>query len=65
MSSSNPYSSDTPEWQLFENAKSAELAARAFAADAERYAKLSQAAREKAERFAAALEKLSTKSEGK
>lgn len=36
---SNPYRSDTPEWQLFENAKSSEAAANAFAADADNFTK--------------------------
>ena len=55
---SNPYRPDTPEWQLFENAKSSEACANAFAADADNFAKKSQAAREKAKRFWDALERL-------
>ena len=58
---SNPYKSDTPEWQLYENMISTERQSLAWAADAERYQKLCVDAREKAARYKAALEKLTDK----
>lgn len=58
MTQKNPHASDTPEWQLWENMTSGYSLAQAFAADAERYQKQSQAAREKGDKFKAALEKL-------
>lgn len=54
----NPYFSDTPEWQLFENIKGSEALARALTADAERATKNAQTAREKAQRYREALAKL-------
>ena len=56
--SKNPYDPETPHWQLYENMRSNELLTVAYAADAERYTKLSQRAREKAETFKDALAKL-------
>ena len=60
----NPYKNDTPEWQLFENAKSSDAAANAYAADADNFTKKSQAAREKAQRFWSALERLTAAGHG-
>lgn len=59
MSNKNPYSHDTPEWQLWENMQSSLLQASAFARDADEYLKKAAAARERAERFKIALERLS------
>lgn len=58
MNEKNPYQQETPEWQLYENMISAEALARSHAADAERYQRKSAEAREKAERFKSALDKL-------
>lgn len=55
MTERNPYSPETPEWQLFENMKSLELAAAAFQADAERYIQKAADARVKSERYRDAL----------
>ena len=54
----NTYAADTPEWQLFENAISSLRLEQAYLADAERFQKMAQTAREKAQRFSDALEKL-------
>lgn len=59
MADKNPHTSDTPEWQLWENMTSCYLQAQAYAADAERYQKLSQTSREKGDKFKVALERLS------
>jgi hypothetical protein len=56
----NKYAQETPEWQLFELAESAEHAGNAFAADAERFQLKAKEQRDKAERFRAALVKLSS-----
>lgn len=58
MSEKNPYSADTPEWQLWENMQSSYLQASAFAQDADRYTKKAGEARDKGDRFKAALGKL-------
>lgn len=58
MSEKNPYKDTTPEWQLWENMKSSRSLSLSYANDAARYAKLSQEAREKADLYEAALEKL-------
>jgi hypothetical protein len=57
----NPYDSETPEWQLWENMTSSARQSLAYAADAERYTKLSQAAREKSEKYRLALARLEKK----
>jgi len=54
----NPYDPATPEWQLCENAISNDRLTTAYAADAERFQKMSCAAREKADKYWEALEKL-------
>jgi hypothetical protein len=54
----NPYSHDTPGWQLFENALSLEAQAFAFQADSERYVQKSAEARAKADRYREALAKI-------
>ena len=54
----NRFNSDTPEWQLFENAKGSEALIASYTADAQRFTEKAQAARQKAERYWAALEKL-------
>jgi hypothetical protein len=58
MSEKNPHNSDTPEWQLWENMQSSLLQATAHAQDAERSTKKAGEARDKADRYKAALEKL-------
>ena len=60
----NPYRADTPEWQLYENAKGSDLVAVELARDAERYIEQAQAARERAQRFWAALERLAAPADG-
>lgn len=55
----NPFDTNTPEWQLFENMKSSELLAVSQSGDAERYALLAAKSREKAGLFKEALTKLS------
>ena len=52
---SNPYHADTPLWQLHENMVSTDQAARAFASDAEQYAKRSQEVRDKADQYRKAI----------
>lgn len=54
----NPYSTETPEWKLWENMKSNESLANTFANEAEAALKKSSIAREKANRFKDALIKL-------
>lgn len=54
----NPYSTETPEWQLFENMVCEERRSLAFSDDATRFAQLAQKAREKSQAFRSALEKL-------
>lgn len=51
----NPYASDTPEWQLFENMKGSEAQERAYYSDADRLTSLAQKAREKADKYREAL----------
>jgi hypothetical protein len=58
MAKKNPYEQESPEWQLFELAESADLQAVAFAQDAERYQAKAKQQREKAERFREVLAKL-------
>jgi hypothetical protein len=60
MSEKNPYASDTPEWQLWENMTGCLQTMRAYMADAERYTKMAADQREKAARFQVALKKLSS-----
>ena len=57
-SGKNPYDSNTPEWQLFENMASNEALAASAAADSERALRRGAEAREKAELYRVALEKL-------
>jgi len=54
----NPYPSQSPEWQLFEQAIAHDLLARGYAADADRAMLQAAAARESAEAYWIALEKL-------
>ena len=54
----NPHPSDTPEWQLWENMESSYAMARSHADDADRSQKKSQEARERGDRFRAALQRL-------
>ena len=54
----NPHKPETPEWQLFESMKSAELAAIAFDADVTRYQQKAADMRNKAIIYREALEKL-------
>jgi hypothetical protein len=54
----NKYKAGTPEWQLLENAISADRAARAFDADAERFRAKSEEQRIRAEAYRAALSKV-------
>lgn len=58
MSDNNTYKPESPEWQLFELAESADHAATAFYADAQRFMKKSAEQRDKAAAFRAALDKL-------
>jgi hypothetical protein len=58
LTEKNPFENDTPEFQLFENAVSADRQASAFNADVERYTYKAKEARERSERFVIALEKL-------
>lgn len=60
MSEKNPYETDSPEWQLFENATSLEKQALAADADSERYMKVAVERRAKAQRYRDALEKLTS-----
>lgn len=54
----NNYPAGSPEWQLLENAISAEKLAMAYDADAERYRRQSAEQRQRAEAFRAALAKI-------
>lgn len=54
----NPFGQDTPEWQLFENAKSSEMTANSHHDDAQKSQQNSQKAREKAALYWEALAKL-------
>jgi hypothetical protein len=54
----NPYNNDTPEWQLFENMQNNLVLVSTHLADAERSRIKATQAREKAERYRIALEKL-------
>lgn len=54
----NPYDSNTPEWQLFENAIGALRLECAYLNDVTRYQGMAKAAREKAALYQAALDKL-------
>lgn len=54
----NNYPMGSPEWQLLENAISAEKCAMAFDADAERYRRMSAEQRQRAEAYRAALAKI-------
>ena len=54
----NPYPPGSPEWQLLENAISAEKLAMAYDADAERYRRQSAEQRQRADAYRAALAKL-------
>jgi hypothetical protein len=60
MAEKNPYASDTPEWQLWENMTSQRSLSQTHASEGEAKMKMSQAAREKADRYEAALNKLKT-----
>lgn len=51
----NPYNSDTPEWQLWANMTGALDLAKAHTADGDRAYKLAEAARVKAVKFEEAL----------
>jgi hypothetical protein len=58
MSDKNPFGQETPEWQLFENMLGARKLQITHGADALKYQKLAEQAREKEEKFASALRKL-------
>lgn len=58
MSNKNPYSPETPEYQLFVNMVSQEQLVGTYIKDSERYLELSNKAREKAELYRNALIKL-------
>lgn len=58
MGDRNPYQNDTPEYQLWENMTSSRLLAETYNNDAANYLQKSQAARERAELYQAAIEKL-------
>lgn len=57
----NPFGVETPEYQLFENATSNDSLVRSYTADVERYEGLRKKAREKAEAYWDAIEKLTGK----
>lgn len=50
--------SDSPEWQLFQNMKSAKLSVAGHIKDAERSMAMSESARKKYDQYREALEKL-------
>ena len=54
----NPHDAESPEWQLWENMRAADLAAAASQADAERSIKKTAELRAKADRYRVALDKL-------
>lgn len=54
----NPHEQDSPEWGLYENMISSERLSEAYYNDSQRYLKMSEAARDKANKYKAALEKL-------
>lgn len=54
----NPHDAESPEWQLWENMRGAELAAAASQADADRSLKKASELRAKADRYRDALAKL-------
>ena len=54
----NPHLSGSPAWQLLESMISYENSAHAWAEDARRYAEKSQAARETADAYRAAYQKV-------
>lgn len=54
----NTYTSNTPEWQLFENMRSNEMLVKTYTEDIERYEEKRKDAAEKAERYRKALDKL-------
>ena len=56
----NIHETDTPEWQLFERAKAADHAAKAFDADAVRYQQMAAKKRDEAEAFWAAYHKVAS-----
>ena len=58
MSEKNPYSSDTPEWQLWENKASNESLFHSYSQDAEASLRKAHAAREKAGKYSVALDVL-------
>ena len=58
MSEKNPYSIDTPEWQLWTNKVSNEMLAISYTQDAEASLRKSNDAREKAAKYEAALDVL-------
>lgn len=60
MNEKNTFDPNTPEWQLFEGMRSAEAQSRAYAADAERYLRMSADANTKAEKYRDALARLVT-----
>lgn len=49
---------DSPEWQLFQNMKSAKLAVSGYIKDAERYTAMAETSRKKYEQYHEALVKL-------
>lgn len=52
----NPYTTNSPEWLLFDNIKSAELLAEAYSKDIDNYTGKYKAARERADSFRKCLE---------
>lgn len=62
MTDKNKYDPNSPEWQLFENMRGAEALERSYTADAEKATVRAKEAREKAERFRAALNVLDSAS---
>lgn len=58
----NPFAHDRPEWQLYENARAEELKVTELLSVSEAKATAARSAREKADRYWTALEKLVGKS---
>lgn len=58
MTDRNPYDPNSPEWQLFVNWQSKQNLAIAYAKDAERFQRMAEEARQSAEAYREALEKL-------
>lgn len=54
----NPYKDNSPEWQLWQQMRAAELLVGTYTADAERYARKAEEQRQRFLDYKAALDKL-------